>query len=102
MATPTQDSKYDDISKPLGVLGDSVLTKHTIPGESVVTTVCLTSKAIVVALDNGQIYVFSPEGTHQKSLEGHVKGVWAMDLWKDTLVSGGNECDVMVWSLETG
>lgn len=102
MATPTQDSKYDDISKPLGVSGDSVLTKHTIPGGSVATTVCLTSKAVVVALDNGQIHVCDLNGTHQKILEGHAKGVWAIDSWKDTLVSGGNDCDVRVWSLETG
>lgn len=68
----------------------------------VVTSLHLTSKYIIVALDNARIHVFDTEGENQKTLQGHVMGVWAMIPWDDILVSGGCDRDVRVWNLATG
>lgn len=71
-------------------------------GGGVVTSLHLTSKYIVVALDNAKIFVFDTLGNAQKTLQGHVMGVWAMIPWGDTLVSGGCDRDVRVWNMATG
>jgi F-box and WD-40 domain protein CDC4 len=55
-----------------------------------------------VALDNAKIHVFDTEGNQQRTLQGHVMGVWAMVPWDDILVSGGCDRDVRVWDLTTG
>lgn len=67
-----------------------------------VTSLHLTPKYIVVALDNAKIHVFNTDGNQQKTLQGHVMGVWAMVPWDDTLVSGGCDRDVRVWDMSTG
>ncbi|KAF2477573.1 F-box/WD repeat-containing protein pof1 [Lindgomyces ingoldianus] len=72
------------------------------PDQGVVTSLHLTKKYIVVALDNAKIHVFDVNGCHQKTLQGHVMGVWAMVPWGDLLVSGGCDRDVRVWNLATG
>ncbi|KAI8942194.1 hypothetical protein NX059_000280 [Plenodomus lindquistii] len=72
------------------------------PDQGVVTSLHLTKKYIVVALDNAKIHVFDTVGDHQKTLQGHVMGVWAMVPWGDLLVSGGCDRDVRVWNLATG
>jgi F-box and WD-40 domain protein CDC4 len=72
------------------------------PDQGVVTSLHLTNKYIVVALDNAKIHVFDTVGDHQKTLQGHVMGVWAMVPWGDLLVSGGCDRDVRVWNLATG
>ncbi|KAF2715120.1 F-box/WD repeat-containing protein pof1 [Pleomassaria siparia CBS 279.74] len=72
------------------------------PDQGVVTSLHLTKKYIVVALDNAKIHVFDVDGFHQKTLQGHVMGVWAMVPWGDLLVSGGCDRDVRVWNLATG
>ncbi|KAF2200885.1 F-box/WD repeat-containing protein pof1 [Delitschia confertaspora ATCC 74209] len=72
------------------------------PDQGVVTSLHLTKKYIVVALDNAKIHVFDVNGDHQKTLQGHVMGVWAMVPWGDLLVSGGCDRDVRVWNLATG
>ena len=72
------------------------------PDQGVVTSLHLTKKYIVVALDNAKIHVFDTVGDHQKTLTGHVMGVWAMVPWGDLLVSGGFDRDVRVWNLATG
>lgn len=72
------------------------------PDQGVVTSLHLTNKYIVVALDNAKIHVFDVNGNHQKTLQGHVMGVWAMVPWCDLLVSGGCDRDVRVWNLATG
>jgi F-box and WD-40 domain protein CDC4 len=72
------------------------------PDQGVVTSLHLTKKYIVVALDNAKIHVFDVDGYHQKTLQGHVMGVWAMVPWGDLLVSGGCDRDVRVWNLATG
>jgi F-box and WD-40 domain protein CDC4 len=72
------------------------------PDQGVVTSLHLTKKYIVVALDNAKIHVFDIVGDHQKTLQGHVMGVWAMVPWGDLLVSGGCDRDVRVWNLATG
>ncbi|KAL2202130.1 WD40 repeat-like protein [Sarocladium strictum] len=81
--------------------GDSV-SRHITQEGGVVTSLHLTPKYIIVALDNAKIHVFNPAGDQQRTLTGHVMGVWAMVPWGDTLVSGGCDRDVRVWDLQTG
>jgi F-box and WD-40 domain protein CDC4 len=65
----------------------------------VVTSLHLTPKYIVVALDNARIHIFDREGNALRTLQGHIMGVWAMVPWEDTLVSGGCDRDVRVWDM---
>lgn len=81
--------------------GESII-KHITPDQGVVTSLHLTDKYIVVAMDNAKIHVFNTIGEHQKTLKGHVMGVWAMVPWDDVLVSGGCDRDVRVWNMATG
>lgn len=76
-------------------------TRRLSPDQGVVTSLHLTQKYIVVALDNAKIHVFDTDGNNQKTLQGHVMGVWAMVPWGDLLVSGGCDRDVRVWNLAT-
>ena len=76
--------------------------RYVTPEQGVVTSLHLTSKYIVAAMDNAKIHVFDTVGDHQKTLQGHVMGVWAMVPWGDQLVSGGCDRDVRVWNLATG
>ncbi|KAI9804097.1 MAG: hypothetical protein M1825_001499 [Sarcosagium campestre] len=82
--------------------GGRAICRHITPDQGVVTSLHLTPKYIVVALDNAKIHVFSTDGDHQKTLSGHVMGVWAMVPWGDLLVSGGCDRDVRVWNMATG
>ncbi|KAK3177001.1 hypothetical protein OEA41_008327 [Lepraria neglecta] len=82
--------------------GGQVTPRHITPDQGVVTSLHLTRKYIVVALDNAKIHVFNTKGEHQKTLQGHVMGVWAMVPWDDILVSGGCDRDVRVWNMVTG
>lgn len=82
--------------------GGRMHARHITPDQGVVTSLHLTPKYIVVALDNAKIHVFDAQGAHQKTLHGHVMGVWAMVPWGDTLVSGGCDRDVRVWNMATG
>lgn len=82
--------------------GGLMTARHITPDQGVVTSLHLTKKYIVVALDNAKIHVFSTSGDHQKTLQGHVMGVWAMVPWDDILVSGGCDRDVRVWNMDTG
>lgn len=82
--------------------GGSCDARQITPDQGVVTSLHLTKKYIVVALDNAKIHVFDTVGDHQKTLQGHVMGVWAMVPWGDLLVSGGCDRDVRVWNLASG
>ncbi|KAI9700162.1 MAG: hypothetical protein M1820_006944 [Bogoriella megaspora] len=82
--------------------GGHVQPRQIQPDQGVVTSLHLTDKYIVVALDNAKIHVFDTEGQHQRTLQGHVMGVWAMVPWGDTLVSGGCDRDVRVWNMANG
>ena len=82
--------------------GGETTYRHIHPDQGVVTSLHLTGKYIVVALDNAKIHVFNTSGEHQKTLTGHVMGVWAMVPWDDVLVSGGCDRDVRVWNMATG
>jgi F-box and WD-40 domain protein CDC4 len=82
--------------------GGQMTAKHITPDQGVVTSLHLTKKYIVVALDNAKIHVFNIKGDHQRTLQGHGMGVWAMIPWGDTLVSGGCDRDVRVWNMATG
>lgn len=81
--------------------GESII-KHITPDQGVVTSLHLTDKYIVVALDNAKIHIFNTVGEHQRTLSGHVMGVWAMVPRGDMLVSGGCDRDVRVWNMATG
>lgn len=82
--------------------GGRNIARHITQDQGVVTSLHLTPKYIVVALDNAKIHVFNTEGSQQKTLQGHVMGVWAMVPWDDILVSGGCDRDVRVWNMATG
>ncbi|KAK3357594.1 WD40-repeat-containing domain protein [Lasiosphaeria hispida] len=82
--------------------GGRNITRNITQDGGVVTSLHLTPKYIIVALDNAKIHVFDTEGNAQRTLQGHVMGVWAMVPWEDTLVSGGCDRDVRVWDLKTG
>jgi len=82
--------------------GGHMTARHITPDQGVVTSLHLTKKYIVVALDNAKIHVFNTKGDHQRTLQGHVMGVWAMVPWDDVLVSGGCDRDVRVWNMATG
>lgn len=82
--------------------GGQHTTRNITQDGGVVTSLHLTSKYIIVGLDNAKIHVFDTEGNAQKTLIGHVMGVWAMVPWEDTLVSGGCDRDVRVWNMQTG
>ncbi|KPI39514.1 F-box/WD repeat-containing protein 7 [Cyphellophora attinorum] len=75
---------------------------HPLQDPGVVTSLHLTDKYIVVAMDNAKIHVFDTAGRPQHVLRGHVMGVWAMVPWDDILVSGGCDRDVRVWDMSTG
>ena len=72
------------------------------PDQGVVTSLHLTKKYIIVALDNAKIHVFDTKGQPMRVLQGHVMGVWAMVPWDDILVSGGCDRDVRVWNMARG
>lgn len=82
--------------------GGRNISRNITQDGGVVTSLHLTSKYIVVALDNAKIHVFDTEGNALRTLQGHVMGVWAMVPWDDILVSGGCDRDVRVWDLMTG
>lgn len=82
--------------------GGKSTTRAITQDGGVVTSLHLTPKYIIVALDNAKIHVFDTEGNALRVLQGHVMGVWAMVPWEDLLVSGGCDRDVRVWDLTTG
>ncbi|KAL6889838.1 WD40 repeat-like protein [Trichoderma longibrachiatum] len=82
--------------------GGTSITRNITQEGGVVTSLHLTPKYIIVALDNAKIHVFDTDGNSQRTLQGHVMGVWAMVPWGDTMVSGGCDRDVRVWDLKTG
>lgn len=82
--------------------GGKATTRAITQDGGVVTSLHLTPKYIIVALDNAKIHVFDTEGNALRVLQGHVMGVWAMVPWEDVLVSGGCDRDVRVWDLSNG
>lgn len=82
--------------------GGRCAQRYTAPDEGVVTSLHLTPKYIVVALDSAKIHVYDTNGNNKRILEGHVMGVWAMVPWDDILVSGGCDRNVRVWNMATG
>jgi F-box and WD-40 domain protein CDC4 len=82
--------------------GGRNIAKHVMEDQGLATSLHLTPKYIVIALNNAQIYVFDTDGKNKMTLPGHVMGVWAITPWGDTLVSGGSDRDVKVWDMSTG
>ncbi|KAL4948486.1 WD40-repeat-containing domain protein [Aspergillus filifer] len=82
--------------------GGRCTQRHVTPDQGVVTSLHLTPRYIVASLDNAKIHVYDINGKNQRTLEGHVMGVWALVPWDDILVSGGCDRDVRVWNMATG
>lgn len=82
--------------------GGTCIARNITQEGGVVTSLHLTPQYIILALDNAKIHVFDTEGNSQRTLQGHIMGVWAMVPWGDILVSGGCDRDVRVWDLKTG
>ena len=82
--------------------GGKFESRQITPDQGVVTSLHLTDKYIVVALDNAKIHIFDSTGAHQNTLQGHIMGVWAMVPWEHILVSGGCDRDVRVWNMASG
>lgn len=82
--------------------GGRCTQRHITPDQGVVTSLHLTHKYIVFAMDNARIHVYDTNGNNQRTLNGHVMGVWAMVPWDDILVSGGCDREVRVWNMATG
>ena len=82
--------------------GGKFESRQITPDQGVVTSLHLTDKYIVVALDNAKIHIFDTSGAHQNTLQGHIMGVWAMVPWEHILVSGGCDRDVRVWNMASG
>ncbi|KAI0013918.1 WD40-repeat-containing domain protein [Xylariaceae sp. FL0662B] len=82
--------------------GGRNITRTITQDGRVVTSLHLTPKYIVVALDNARIHIFDREGNALRTLQGHIMGVWAMVPWEDVLVSGGCDRDVRVWEMTSG
>lgn len=88
-------------TKSLRSSNEAANAAHTLLGKAVVTSLCLSTEYIVLAMDDGKIHVFDSDGQHQGTLEGHNGGVWATGLWQDTLVSGSVDCHLRVWNMVT-
>lgn len=82
--------------------GGQRINKFITQEGGVVTSLHMTDKYIIMALDNACIHVFDTEGEQMKTLSGHVMGVWAMVPWGDVLVSGGCDRDIRVWDMVKG
>ncbi|RKF73671.1 F-box/WD repeat-containing protein 7 [Golovinomyces cichoracearum] len=82
--------------------GGQHIARNITQDQGVVTSLHLTPEYIVVALDNAKIHVFNIDGNGQKTLVGHVMGVWAIVPWGNVLVSGGCDRDVRVWDMSSG
>ncbi|KAI0480120.1 WD40 repeat-like protein [Xylariaceae sp. FL0804] len=82
--------------------GGRPITRTITQDGRVVTSLHLTPKYIVVALDNARIHIFDREGNALRTLAGHIMGVWAMVPWDEILVSGGCDRDVRVWDMTQG
>jgi WD40 repeat protein len=80
----------------------SIVAKQMIPGESMVVSLCVTSKYIVLGSDDARLHVYGLGGTYKMTLKGHARGVWTTAVFEDTLISGGFDCDVRVSDLATG
>ncbi|KAJ3569400.1 hypothetical protein NP233_g5071 [Leucocoprinus birnbaumii] len=85
---------------------ESNVSRHiTFPahGSSVVTCMLLSRNRIITASDDHTMNVYSPfTGELIHSLEGHEGGIWTIDTFQDTLVSGSTDCTVRIWNLESG
>ena len=63
----------------------------------------LTSKYVVVSIDERPHYIFNLLRSFLRKLNcDDTRMMWTTAVWDDTLVSEGNEQDIMVWNLNTG
>lgn len=72
-------------------------------GSEIVTCLMLSHGRIIAAFDDHFIRVYSPvTGELIRTLQGHEGGVWAMGVYKDTVVTGSTDRTVRIWDLATG
>ncbi len=69
----------------------------------VITSLLLSGDRIIIANSDSKIRVYSIEkGSLSYMLEGHVGGVWSVDVLDDTLASGSTDNIVRIWDLQSG
>lgn len=93
-------SKHDNI-RSSWMENESAIAKHILSHQTVVTCLCLTSRYVLVALDDASIRFFTLDGKYHSVLTDNVSTVWAMASLENRLISGGLDGNVRVWNLET-
>jgi F-box and WD-40 domain protein CDC4 len=68
---------------------------------SIVTVLRLDAENIYAANDEGFIHIYDiATGRLKKRLEGHMSGIWAMQLRQNVLVTGSTDSTVRIWDLQ--
>jgi hypothetical protein len=49
----------------------SIVAKQIIPGKAIATSLCVTSKYIVLGSDDARLHVYGLGGTYKMTLKGH-------------------------------
>ncbi|CAG8048068.1 unnamed protein product [Penicillium olsonii] len=67
----------------------------------VVTSMQIDGEKIIVASDSGNIHIYDLKtGAVRAKLEGHEGGVWTVQHYENTLVSGSTDRTIRVWDME--
>lgn len=62
----------------------------------------VTSKYVIVGLDNGNLHVLNLEGGNERVVRASEMGLWALDAWGDEwIVAGGAGGVLGVWDMES-
>lgn len=70
--------------------------------QGVVTCMTITSKYIIIGLDNGNLHVLNHEGGNERVVKASERGLWALDAWgNEWVIAGGVGGSLGVWSLES-
>ncbi|CAG8898860.1 unnamed protein product [Penicillium egyptiacum] len=65
-----------------------------------ITSLQFDTDKIVAGSDNTKINVYDTKtGALRATLEGHERGVWALEYYGNTLVSGSTDCSIRVWDI---
>ena len=84
------------------ILGRNKKTSFPAHGESVVTCLHFDDEKIITGSDDQTIQMYDiQKGALSARFEGHEGGVWALQYWNTTLVSGSTDRTVRVWYIKT-